>query len=55
MKKYRKLYPYTCRGCGRKRHSLLFVRANGEMCHPCKKRQPNPDQGTLFPVNEPSL
>jgi len=45
--KRRALYVYTCAACHKKRGSLVYVRAIGEVCAKCRKNQ--------IPENQPSL
>jgi hypothetical protein len=49
--KRRALYKYICSGCGKKRDSLIYNRATGEVCTICKRNQVPENQPSLFDVN----
>jgi hypothetical protein len=46
--KRRALYKYICSGCGKKRDSLVYDRATGEVCTVCKRNQVPENQSSLF-------
>jgi hypothetical protein len=50
--KRRALYIYTCATCGKKRSSLIYVRATGEVCSICRKNQVPENQPSLFSQSE---
>lgn len=47
----RALYKYVCSGCGKRRYSLVYVRAVGKACTKCARTRPE-NQPSLFPVHE---
>lgn len=36
-KKCRHVYPYVCRGCGKKRIAFDYARAKAEICQNCER------------------
>lgn len=45
----RALYSYACRGgCGKKRTSLIYLRATDQICRKCRRGAPPPNQPSLF-------
>lgn len=46
--KRRAIYSYPCRICGKKRFSLVYLRALDRVCRKCKKGDPPPNQEPLF-------
>jgi hypothetical protein len=46
-KKWRRINPYICEHCGKKRMSLKYDRAAGKTCTACKRKQPPKDQAAL--------
>jgi len=52
-KKYRRLYPYTCTGCGTRHYTLVYKRLKGLLCRKCNKLGPVPGQEPLFSPPSP--
>lgn len=53
MKKYkeRRLYYFTCAGCGHRANTFKRRRVKAELCRKCRKGpKVDPNQGALFPV-----
>jgi hypothetical protein len=48
--KRRAIYSYPCRICGKKRYSLVYLRALDRVCRRCRKELPPPNQPSLFPT-----
>ena len=53
--KRRALYKYICHGCGKKRNSLIYDRASGEMCRLCRNNEVPENQPSLFTIDPPDL
>jgi len=49
-KKYRRVYPYVCTGCNKKRIAFEYTRAKGKLCTHCEVEKLNENQATLFGV-----
>jgi len=44
----RAIYSYPCRVCGKKRYSLVYLRAIDRVCRKCRKEIPPANQPSLF-------
>lgn len=51
-KKWRRVYPYICAGCRRRRIAFVYERAKRQMCLCCERDKVDPNQGQLFPDDE---
>lgn len=49
-KRWRRINPYICAWCKKKRMSLKYSRAIGEVCTKCVKHLPDEKQTQLFDV-----
>jgi len=47
-KKYRKVYPYVCTECGKRRIAFVFERAKAGKCTKCEQQIVDESQGKLF-------
>ena len=45
---FRRIYPFTCSGCGKRRMSMVYSRRKGEKCQICLKNKGVPGQQGLF-------
>lgn len=46
-RKWRRINPYVCSGCGKRRYSFIFTRAKEKLCRLCAR--------DIVPENQPSL
>ena len=44
----RNVYYYLCKGCGKKRQSLIYSRADGGLCTVCRRYQVPENQRSLL-------
>lgn len=47
-KKWRRINPYRCKCCGKKRFAFGYDRAKTAVCRKCEKEPDNENQPTLF-------
>jgi predicted Zn-ribbon and HTH transcriptional regulator len=48
QKKWRRINPYTCKKCGRRRLSFYFGRAKTKLCQKCRREIIDENQLKLF-------
>jgi predicted SprT family Zn-dependent metalloprotease len=46
--KRRAIYPYSCANCGKRRLSLVYLRASGKVCSKCRREKVPENQPSLF-------
>lgn len=51
-KKWRRINPYRCRICGKKRNSFKYERSKNGVCTVCRKNSVPDNQPQLFPAEQ---
>lgn len=54
VRKFRRIYPFKCVGCGKQRYTLVFARKKAGYCTTCRRDVPVEGQEPLFnpPVDQ---
>ena len=49
---FKRVYPYVCKGCGKRRGTVIYERRINEFCTKCRRHKVDKNQMSLIKKND---